>query len=116
MEIQVASQMISSLIVEMSFLFSIVNDKINKRKFSSSQLQYAIFTCTVSSYIVYKRRHFEFNLFRFWIVNYLEKQLQRAIMLNPALADDLNNRKEDAPAANDDKAIDEPSHPKYTIG
>ena len=28
-------------------------------------------------------------------------------MLNPALADEINNRKEDAPAANDDKAIDD---------
>ena len=28
-------------------------------------------------------------------------------MLNPALADDLNNRREDAPAANDDKGVDD---------
>jgi len=28
-------------------------------------------------------------------------------MLNPALGDDLNNRREDAPAANEDKAIDD---------
>ena len=38
------------------------------------------------------------------IVSYLEKQLQRAITLNPSLADDLNNSpsKADAPAANSD--------------
>ena len=37
-------------------------------------------------------------------VNYLEKQLQRAIMINPALADDLNARG-DAPAASEDKPV-----------
>lgn len=37
------------------------------------------------------------------LVGYLEKQLQRAISLNPSLADDLNTSpsKADAPAAND---------------
>ena len=40
-------------------------------------------------------------------MSYLEKQLQRAVMLNPSLADDLN-KGDDAPGANDgDKPIDE---------
>ena len=43
----------------------------------------------------------------FCTVSYLEKQLQRAVMLNPSLADDLN-KGDDAPGANDgDKPIDE---------
>ena len=47
------------------------------------------------------------NIFRFKPVSYLEKQLSRAVQLNPALGDDLNLREPGVPAEPNEAEADQ---------
>ena len=78
------------------------NDKTSKRRYWSSLARSETFNFTVSG------KPLNLTLY-LRAVGYLEKQLQRAISLNPSLADDLNK---DAPGAakDDDKGIDDNSN------